>query len=182
MRSNRKAEFDAVYEMYHNSVYQVAAHVTNNLHTAEDITQDVFLKYYLYTASSEVKSPKTFLLTLSNRLSLNYLRDNKYETVLDMEEHEEDFPDEEANPESIFFKKLWSSDTLVYSEVILDALKKKNESWYDAVTYVYGMARKRKDVAEAMGISVTALDGLLKRAKNWIEENYRNEHDHINCK
>lgn len=182
MKSNRKAEFDAVYNEYHDSVLHMAMIKTNNLHTAEDITQEVFLKYYLYTSTNEVRYPRTWLLSLSKNLSLNYLRDHRYEKVMDMEANEEKFPDLDADPEVRFFEKLWKSTSLAYAERILAALKEKNESWYQAVTGVYGMARKRQDVAEAMGISEDALDGLLKRAKNWIEKNYRKEYDHINYK
>jgi hypothetical protein len=30
-----------------------------------------------------------------------------------------------------------------------------------------------------MGITVDALQGLLRRAKDWIKKNYRDEYDHI---
>lgn len=182
MESNRKAAFDAVYSTYHDSVLHMAMITTRNLHTAEDITQEVFLKYYLYTSAKEVRHPRNWLLTLSKNLSLNYLRDHRYESVMDLEANEEMFPDAKADPECRFFEKLWKSTSLAYAEKILAALYDKNEDWYKAVTCVYGMARKRQEVADAMGISVDALDGLLKRAKNWIERNYRKEYDHINYK
>lgn len=180
MESNKRAEFDAIYEYYSKSVYYTALCYTGSPHTAEDITQEVFLKYYLYTKSSTVESPRAWLLTLSRNLSLNHIRELKYETLMDMEEHEAEFADEGFNPENIFFEKLWTSDTFTHSSTILEALKNKKQRWYDAVSYVYCMRRSRKEVAEIMGISEDALDGILKRAKNWIEKNYRKEHDHIN--
>ena len=182
MGSNRKAMFDAVYKTYYNSVYHVALQKTRDQHTAEDITQDVFLKYYLYTAASEVESPKAWLMTLSRRRAINYIKKYSKETLIDFEENEEEFVDYEADPECAFFEKMWECEVMESSETILRALKKKNEMWYDAVSYVYGMSRRRKEVAEAMGISVTALDGLLKRAKNWIEKKYSFDFDRINSK
>ena len=182
MGSNRKAMFDAVYKAYYNSVYHVALQRTGDRHAAEDITQDVFLKYYLYTAVSEVESPKAWLFTLSRRLSSNYNKKHRKEELIDFEEREADFVDYETDPECVFFEKMWECEVLDSAETILKALKHKNEKWYDAVTYVYGMAMKRKDVADAMGISVMALDGLLKRAKNWIEKKYNFDFDRINSR
>lgn len=182
MESNKRAEFDAIYEAFHKGVYYTAWCYTGSSHTAEDITQEVFLKYYLYTRISTVDSPKAWLMTLSRNLSLNHKRKLKHETLLDMEEHEAEFADESSNPENMFFEKLWKSDALICSSTILEALKSKKQRWYDAVTYVYCMGRTRREVAEIMGISEDALDGILKRAKNWIEKNYRKEHDHINQK
>lgn len=182
MRSNRKAEFDAVYRSYKDSVMHVALYVTENLHTAEDITQEVFLRYYLYTSSSEVTSPKTWLCTLGRNLAKNSMRIHNYEELYDMQEHEEDFVVYDENPEFIFFANMWSGDCIVQSETILKALKAKNEKWYDAITYVYCMERKQQEVADAMGITLDSLDSMLRRAKNWIKKKYKKEFDHINCK
>ncbi len=182
MGSNRKDTFDIVYQTYRDDVLQVAKLCTRNLHTAEDITQEVFLKYHLYTATQEVRNHRRWLLTLSRNLSLNYIRDNSKETVMDLNMHANDLPDWKSDPANIFFEKLWKGTSVSHAEVIMCALKEKNIRWFDAITLVYGMARKRKDVADAMGITEDALDGLLKRAKNWIETNYRKEYDHINCK
>lgn len=182
MGSNRKAMFDAVYKEHYNSVYHVALRYTGNQHTSEDITHDVFLKYYLYTAASEVESPRKWLLTVGSRLAWNYNKKYYREELLDFTERSEEFIDRGTNPEHVFFEKMWECEVIDSAEVILKALKKKNEKWYDAVTYVYGMARKRQEVADAMGISVMALDGLLKRAKNWIEKKYKFDFNRINSK
>ena len=182
MESNRKAMFDAVYKEHYNSVYHVALRYTGNQHTSEDITHEVFLKYYLYTAASDVESPRRWLLTVGSRLALNYNKKYNREELVDFEERSDEFVDRRMNPEHVFFEKMWECEVLDSAEVILKALKKKNEKWYDAVSYVYGMARKRQEVADAMGISVMALDGLLKRAKNWIEKNYKFDFNRINSK
>ena len=182
MGSNSKAEFDVIYRKYKDDVLRMAVIKTNNLHTAEDITQEVFLKYYLYTLNSEVKKPRNWLLSLSKNLSINHLKLYRYEIVMNLREAEEEFQDAEADPEYIFFDKLWKSDSLACSGTILTALKEKNENWYWAVTGVFCLGRKRQEVADIMGISADALDGLLKRAKNWIEKNYSKEYDRIACK
>lgn len=180
MGSNRKAVFDTVYREYYKGVYHVALQRTKDQHTAEDITHDVFLKYYLYTAASEVESPNTWLKTVCNRTALNYIK--KYSKEMLTFEDDIELVNYEADPEHIFFERLWECEVAESSETVLKALKRKNEKWYDAVSYVYAMSRERKEVAEMMGISVDALDGLLKRAKNWIKKRYRNEFDRINSK
>lgn len=176
------ALFDVVYREYYNGVYHVALKITGDRHTAEDITHDVFLKYYLYTAVSEVESPKAWLKTVCERLAFNYIKKYSRVTFITEEGIDTDFVNYKADPEYIFFEKLWECNVMESAETILRALKHKNEKWYDAVTYVYAMSWERKDAAEMMGMSVTALDGVLRRAKNWIKKRYRNEFDRINSK
>lgn len=182
MGSKRRAVFDALYREYYSSVYYVALDITRDRHTAEDITHDVFLKYYLYTAASEVKSPRAWLKTVCERTAKNHIKKYSKETLSYLDSAEVDFVNYEADPEHIFFEKLWECNVVESSETILKALNNKNVRWYDAVTYVYAMSEERREVADRMGISVNTLDGLLKRAKNWIKKRYRNEFDRIDSK
>ena len=78
--SIRKMEFDAAYAVHKESVYQVAMLYLRNQHTAEDIMQEVFLRYYIYTEHNEVKSVKGWLLRVTKNLASNYRRDHRRET------------------------------------------------------------------------------------------------------
>lgn len=58
-----ETEFNTVFELYQNIVVQAAALYTRNQHTAEDIAQEVFLRYYIYAGCGEVENVKGWLLT-----------------------------------------------------------------------------------------------------------------------
>ncbi len=178
--SLRKAEFDTTYEKYKDVVLQTAVLCTHNQHTAEDIMQEVFLRYYIYMGHTKVTKVKAWLLITTKNMSYNYVRDHKRETLIDVDEQSADFFGSDNSAENIFFKKLWRWDVLSSTNTILDALYHKNQKWYDAVTLVYCMEKPNKEVAKCMGITEDALQGRLTRAKQWIKDNYSSEYNHIN--
>lgn len=47
-RVRKKNGFDAVYEEYHKMVFRIAYHYTCNREEAEDISQVVFGRYYIF--------------------------------------------------------------------------------------------------------------------------------------
>lgn len=173
------ADFDETYELYKNIVLQTAAFYTRNKYTAEDIMQEVFLRYYVYIKHAKVNKEKQWLLTTTKNMAYNYVRDHKRETLIDVNEQTEDFFGSDESTESLFFKKLWNIEVLSSTNTILDALFQKNEKWYDAVTLVYCMEKPQKEVAECMGMSVEALQSMLYRAKNWIKKHYKAEFERV---
>ena len=182
MGSNGKAAFDAEYRMYYNSVYRAALKRTRNRHTSEDITHDVFLKYYLYTQSGEAKSPQAWLHTVCSRAAQNHIKKHSKEMLSFLDGEKTELVSCAVDPEYILLEKLWEYEVRESAGIVLNALRRKNPNWYAAVIYVYALSKERKEAAALMGISVNALDGLLKRAKKWIKQNYRNEYDLINSK
>ena len=175
-----ETEFNTVFELYQNIVVQAAALYTRNQHTAEDIAQEVFLRYYIYAGCGEVENVKGWLLTAARNLAYNYVRDHKKEVLLDVNTEGETLLGYGDSPEKAFFEKLWTTEVLETTDTILSALARKNEKWFDAVTLVYCMEMPQREVAESMGISYEGLQSMLYRAKNWIKENYREEFDCIN--
>ena len=71
--------------------------------------------------------------------------------------------------------KILQKEKVGYGWTILDALYEENENWYEAITMVYCLERKQKDVAESMGISIQALTGVLYRARKWIKIHYNSD-------
>ena len=48
IESEKKNGFDAVYEEYHKMVFRIAYHYICNREEAEDISQVVFGRYYIF--------------------------------------------------------------------------------------------------------------------------------------
>ena len=55
---------------------------------------------------------------------------------------------------------------------IFRELYQKNARWYKAVTLVYYADMPQKEVAKRMGITLNALEGILKRARKWMMFEY----------
>lgn len=170
-------EFDNIYETYKSHIFQTILMYTKDWYAAEDIMQEVFMRYYIYMEHTRVENPKSWLMVTAKNMALNYIRNNR-RTILVDQVYEEMIGTQDSN-ETIFFDKLWKQDVLESTKIILNALYQKNKRWYDAVTLVYCMEKSQKNAAECMGISLESLQSMLYRARNWIKKNYRKEFDHI---
>lgn len=171
--------FDAIYEEYKAKVFQIAMMYTKEWHAAEDITQEVFLRYYIYMEHAVIENSRQWILTTTRNIALNYKRDRSREHLVDFGEFGEDRLSTDESGENIFFEKLWKREVYASTTTILDALYEKNRRWYDAVTLVYCMGKPQKEVADCMGVKLDTLHSMLYRARNWIKEHYREQYDHI---
>ena len=171
--------FEEAFETYRDAVVQTAALYTRNRHEAEDIAQETFLRYYLYSRNVRVSKVKTWLMTVAKNLTYNYIKKHYREIPIDMTTDAEAYLEMEENTENVFFEKMWNKEVLKTTNIILDALHRKNEKWFDAVTYVYCMEVSHRKAAKYMGISEDALQSMLYRARKWIKKQYQEEFDHI---
>lgn len=179
MESGRREGFDAVYKEYRELVFQTTVLYTHNPDDAEDIVQEAFVRYYIHSAHSIVANPKNWLLVISKNLALNHIRHAKYERLLSEEESMEIILEREPDVADVFFENMWKREILEYTDRILEAVSSRNKRWYDALIYAYCMKMPRREIADCMGITLDALSSMLRRAKNWIKDNYNDEYDHI---
>lgn len=174
-----KSGFDTMYDKYSALVFQTALMYIKDWHTAEDIVQETFLRYYIYMGHDVIRNTKRWLLTTARNIALNHIRDFEREQLTDFQGLNEEELGYGSSCENIFFEKLWRKEVFGATTTILDALYEKNRRWFDAVTLVYCMERPQKEVAECMGVNLETLHSMLYRARSWIKENYREEYDHI---
>lgn len=179
MESKRREGFEAVYREYRELVFQTAIMYTHNPDDAEDIAQEAFIRYYIYSAHSMVSNPKNWLSVISKNLSYNHVKHAKHERLLNEDESIEEMLEWEHDTADVFFENMWKREIVEYTDRILGAVKVRNKRWYDALIYAYCMEMPRRELADCMGITLDALTSMLQRAKNWIRENYREEYDHI---
>lgn len=179
IESKRRKNFDAVYSECRSELLQAVMMLTHNREDAEDIAQETFIRYYIYSAHRSVKNPKNWLLAIAKNLTLNYLRHAKYERVLYEEESMEVLLAPVTDTADVFVENMWRKETLVYTDRILEAVRDQNKKWYDALIFAYCMELPRQEIADDMGMSLNALMSMLGRAKNWIRKHYKDEYDHI---
>lgn len=168
------AEMEEVYEMYKDIVVQTAG-IYLDRHAAEDIAQEVFIKYFRLVKEKHIKSPRAWLMTVARNLSYNYIRDNKKVVPIDMDVVGEDFFGLEDSTENLYIESLpieMKAETKNFKKPLLEALYQKNKVWYEGVILTYLMKRPQIEVAEQMGMKVDALQSMLYRAKRWIWHNY----------
>ena len=62
---------------------------------------------------------------------------------------------------------------------IFRELYQKKARWYQAVTLVYYVDMPQKEAAKQMGVTLYALEGMLKRARKWMIKRYKEEYDRL---
>lgn len=182
MESKEKTTFDMIYEENAEIVYKVALKYSGNHHEAEEIAQSVFIKLYMNMDYVNPEVARSWLILTAKYMSLNYKRDTQREMLVEsMDQLEAEGYSEalENSAEDIFMNKLEECELQGYTGDILGALYRKNERWYDAVTFSYVLGKPQKEVAEIMGVSLEVLYSMLYRAKRWIRKNYKGRKDHL---
>lgn len=63
------------YDQYSAPIFKYIVKMIKDVHRAEDLTQDTFIKAYKYIdAKTEVTYPKTFLYRIAHNITVDYLR------------------------------------------------------------------------------------------------------------
>lgn len=163
--------FVAAYSEYFGVVYKEALKYSGNHHIAEEIAQDAFFTAYIQCGSESKQQIRTWMLMFARYRAMNYIRDHKREVPL-----AEITMSEDRYPNSLIDDS--SEDQVVallkekcFRELGIDIfqeLYQKNARWYKAVTLVYYADMPQKEVAKRMGITLNALEGILKRARKWM--------------
>lgn len=177
-----KEAFDTVYDANLEKVYKVAYYYSGNHHTAQDITQCVYMKLYTNIENVNMKNVEAWLKTTAKHMALNEV--TKYGRNK-LEKPSGDMADEMDNViylESIeddFIQRLHTTERAKLAEQIYADLYQKNERWYEAMTITYILQKPQAEVAKTMGVSLSVLQMMLYRAKNWIKKRYQKQFDHL---
>lgn len=72
--------FEKLYDMYYNSISGVVSTIVKNNDTAEEITQDVFIKAWNNSESYSSKKGRffTWMLNIARNAAIDYTRSKKY--------------------------------------------------------------------------------------------------------
>lgn len=174
MREKNLEHFRHVYVENKDTVFKIVMRYSNvDYDTAQDITQEVFVKLYEHFDTYTEEYLLQWLIVTAKNEACSYLR-----RVL------REVPNEEVamkllgyqllpGAEETVFEKINVEERIHRSEYILDRLYTTNERWYEAVMLVYCQEMKQKDVADKMGISLEVLQSVLYRARKWVREHIK---------
>lgn len=181
VKSVGKADFDAIYRGNVGYVYATAVKYTKNHHTAEEIVQNVFLKYYTNMENTDSDAAKAWLILTTKYMAMNVKRDHQKEYLVEEMDVKEEMELSESveSPEEVFARKYKEREYIRLKEDIFKALYEKNSRWYDVITITYILGKPQKEVAENMGMTLDVLHSTLYRAKQWIRKNYAEEYAHL---
>lgn len=182
MESKERTTFDTIYNANAEIVYKVALKYSENHHIAEEISQTVFLKFFLRMDNANLEGARTWLILTAKCLSLNYKRDRKREILVEdagVFWKEDSVDAMESSAEDVFMKKVRDCEVEEFKEDILSELYRKNPRWFDVIMDTYILEKPQKEVAEAMGVNLDVLRSVIYRAKRWIRKKYGGQYDHL---
>lgn len=162
-----KNDFHKIIEAYYRQVINVAYRFLNDHAAAEDIAQEVFLRFYQalprYRPEAKIS---TFLYKITKNLCLNYLRKRRSGKFFSLDEFKTDsgervyeFPDEKA----LSPRAMLENEELRVK--IHEALAKLPPNQRTAVILKRYENLDYDDIANVLGCRVSAVKSLLHRAK-----------------
>lgn len=161
---NLKA-FDEIFKSFYGPLCIYAADIINNRNYAEEIVQDVFLKFWLNRASIHITtSVKSYLYRMVHNHTLNFIRDYG----LNREKEEVSFDD--LNNRSKLLEIKTSYDVL--DELLLQQMEEELSAAISNLppqcNQIFRMARYQgmtyAEIAEELKISVSTVKSQMLRA------------------
>ena len=157
--------FSEIVERYQGQVYNLAYRMLGNPHDAEDAAQEAFLRCYSQLGSYDSgRKFSTWLLSITSHLCIDLLRRRRF-TWLSWDDASYDrsgAPEEE--PESVAMRL----ETRREFQKVLQAMSPK----YRLVTILrYWHDLSFHEIAEATGLSESAVKTRLFRAREWLARN-----------
>lgn len=175
-KTKDKSGFERVYHANKELVFKTAMRYSDNrYHIAQEITQDVFLQLYSHFDEFDEDYLTAWLVSVTKNKALNYLQRSRWEQGSDDIGGTVNVHAMEKSTEEQVFDQIEFEEKVQLGQSILDRLYEVNERWYEAMTMVYCMGKKQKDVAKELGISIEVLNSVLYRARKWVKNHYEEE-------
>lgn len=160
------AAFGEIYEQFHNRILRLALRITRNLHDAEDVVQECFMRAFLHL---DTFSGKSKLSTWISRIAINAAlmkirRRRRFEFSLDARaetslakrpveiECDGPTPDEELLQREL-------------EQILAERLAELSPSLLKVVELHYFEERSARECAEIMGISLSTAKSRILRAR-----------------
>jgi len=144
-------------------IYQIAYRLLKDPLEAEDAVQEVFLKVYEHAHRFEPKAPvSAWMNRITANHCLNLLRQRHPQESLDQEDAPR-VPDAGASP-------LESLEELDLSRRLEELLQLLPENQRRALALKRFAGLSYQEIAQEMGLSPPAVDGLLKRARQFLKK------------
>ncbi len=161
-------QLDDYFECYKDMLYRhVCTYVDH--HTAEDICQETFLRLSKNLDHVHPEMVKAWLLRVSKRLALDYLKKGgKYKTEVGFDQEEMDIIDVHSDTERMVTEAEESREKYR----VLESLEREKPEWFDALLMRYQERMSDREIGEAMGVKSSLVGQWRRRARRWLMDRY----------
>lgn len=162
-----KDNFNKIYEKYYETTLKRIAYFLNDVHAAEDLTQEVFIK--LYNSPPEHDNIGAWLNKVSANISYNYLRDKKIHAGKNEILYENEL-DQVVSIEEIALQNY----EIEITRKALNMLSPR-----DRMSLLLKFSGyKYCEIAEVIGVDVNSIGTIISRAQKKFKEHYILELEH----
>lgn len=163
-----RESFNRIYKQYYKLVTHVAFDILQDYNLAEDVCQEVFVKFHKKIEGLDEEKLKGWMLRNTHRKTIDFLRKSY---------HKREIPviGEEMEQELVAQYLVETEDESCRKEFrcfVLEELKEKNPIWHDLMVRVVIGNESAESVAQDYGITVTNLRVKISRARSWLYRNY----------
>ena len=148
------------FTMYGDALFRFCMLKVSNVELAEDMTQEVFTRYWQYLRDGkEMSNTRSFLYTIANNMAKDWYKKKKSDS-LDVAMESGYAPhDENAGPE-----------TMASYQEVLTAIEDMEETDKTALLLRHVEGLDPKDIAEVLGESANTISVRLNRATKRLQE------------
>jgi len=167
-----------VYNQQKDRVFNHVLRVVKNVHNAEEITNDVFLKLHKYPYNPENEkgaSLESWIITITNSVVFDFFRSNKKHQVLN---HVNGYTDE-SGKESFDFvapvstnadKSILTGET---QQQIVAAFHKLKPKYRRVASLYFISGKKYSEIATMLNVPEGTVKGMLNRARAKLQESLK---------
>ena len=164
--AGHRSAFDSLFARYQDYVYNIVYGIVGSPDDARDVTQEVFVQVYRSLPSFRRGSRfATWLYRIAVNRAVDSARSAKGRRWLPLMETLSATPDPDANPAR-------SAEKGAEKDTIQGLLSKVPVQHRDVLVLKYYQELSVEEIAEVLGISVTAAKVRLHRARNYFKETY----------
>lgn len=158
MKTVNEEQLDLLMKQHSGRLLRVAYYYTKNLHTAEDIVQDVFIKYYHLRQPIDPAITERYLIKMTANKAKDYLKSWHYQRLV--------------------FQEKWHSlknqqqDALVIhdeEQLISDAVLRLPMKEREIIAYYYLEGLTLKSISELIQINENTLKSRLVKARKLLK-------------
>lgn len=174
VKEGNHEEFEKIITKYSKMVYSIAYRLLRDSEEARDLSQDVFLRAFRFINkyNPEFKM-STWLVRIAYNLYKDRFKTKKIHIVNQVsfgddesnKSYEEQFIDGSPRPDE-------KIENAVKSEYIISVINKLPVNYKMVITLYFWGDHSYEEIAEIMEIPVGTVKSRLKRAKNYLLENY----------
>ncbi|HOT74871.1 MAG TPA: sigma-70 family RNA polymerase sigma factor [Candidatus Wallbacteria bacterium] len=174
VKEGNSAEFEKIITKYSKMIYSIAYRLLRDGEEARDLSQDVFLRAFRFISKY---NPEFKLSTWLVRIAYNLYKD-RFKTKKLHIVHQISHGDDEENKkyEERFIDNSPRPDEKVEnkmkSEQIINIINRLPANYKMVITLYFWGDHSYEEIADIMEIPVGTVKSRLKRAKNYLLENY----------